>query len=162
MPEPLVPSGATSRQHQGSSGEERGIAMAAAPFLKHWRTTFERVEKFVSPIYFTDCNLRGRCGPGPAEPQTTSARFSLPFRRVTQAVATRAAEQSSRHRQDRGWGANGRSWSVPLSCQAALTALGQGRAFCQPSTGSRVEQGRGFEHVPISCSCLGSSGTAAR
>lgn len=34
--------------------------MAAAPFLKHWRTTFERVEKFVSPIYFTDCNLRGR------------------------------------------------------------------------------------------------------
>lgn len=42
--------------------------MAAAPFLKHWRTTFERVEKFVSPIYFTDCNLRGRCGPWPAEP----------------------------------------------------------------------------------------------
>lgn len=41
--------------------------MAAAPFLKHWRTTFERVEKFVSPIYFTDCNLRGRCGPRPAE-----------------------------------------------------------------------------------------------
>ncbi|KAM7337898.1 hypothetical protein ACRRTK_004017 [Alexandromys fortis] len=36
--------------------------MAVAPFLKHWRTTFERVEKFVSPIYFTDCNLRGRCG----------------------------------------------------------------------------------------------------
>ncbi|CAO2634917.1 Alpha-mannosidase 2C1 [Lemmus lemmus] len=34
--------------------------MAVAPFLKHWRTTFERVEKFVSPIYFTDCNLRGR------------------------------------------------------------------------------------------------------
>ncbi|XP_030100511.1 alpha-mannosidase 2C1 isoform X3 [Mus musculus] len=60
MPEPLVPSGATSRQHQGSSGEGRRIAMAAAPFLKHWRTTFERVEKFVSPIYFTDCNLRGR------------------------------------------------------------------------------------------------------
>lgn len=41
--------------------------MAAAPFLKHWRTTFERVEKFLSPIYFTDCNLRGRCGPRPAE-----------------------------------------------------------------------------------------------
>ncbi|XP_049989593.1 alpha-mannosidase 2C1 isoform X1 [Alexandromys fortis] len=34
--------------------------MAVAPFLKHWRTTFERVEKLVSPIYFTDCNLRGR------------------------------------------------------------------------------------------------------
>ncbi|XP_023585604.1 alpha-mannosidase 2C1 isoform X2 [Trichechus manatus latirostris] len=32
--------------------------MAAA--LKHWRTTLERVEKFVSPIYFTDYNLRGR------------------------------------------------------------------------------------------------------
>lgn len=36
---------------------------AAAPALKHWRTTLERVEKFVSPLYFTDCNLRGRCGP---------------------------------------------------------------------------------------------------
>lgn len=64
MPEPLVPGGAATRQHQGSSGERSGrIAMAVAPFLKHWRTTFERVEKFVSPIYFTDCNLRGRCGP---------------------------------------------------------------------------------------------------
>lgn len=28
--------------------------------LKNWRTTLERVEKFVSPRYFTDCNLRGR------------------------------------------------------------------------------------------------------
>ncbi|XP_072807080.1 alpha-mannosidase 2C1 isoform X4 [Vicugna pacos] len=35
-------------------------AAAAAPALKHWRTTLERVEKFVSPLYFTDCNLRGR------------------------------------------------------------------------------------------------------
>ncbi|XP_074248750.1 alpha-mannosidase 2C1 isoform X2 [Saimiri boliviensis] len=34
--------------------------MAAAPALKHWRATLERVEKFVSPLYFTDCNLRGR------------------------------------------------------------------------------------------------------
>ncbi|KAK2508946.1 LOW QUALITY PROTEIN: hypothetical protein MC885_008404 [Smutsia gigantea] len=34
--------------------------MAVAPALKHWRTTLERVEKFVSPLYFTDCNLRGR------------------------------------------------------------------------------------------------------
>uniref|UniRef100_A0A2K6KCA9 alpha-mannosidase n=1 Tax=Rhinopithecus bieti TaxID=61621 RepID=A0A2K6KCA9_RHIBE len=34
--------------------------MAAAPALKHWRTTLERVEKFMSPVYFTDCNLRGR------------------------------------------------------------------------------------------------------
>lgn len=31
--------------------------------MKNWRTTLERVEKFVSPRYFTDCNLRGRCGP---------------------------------------------------------------------------------------------------
>nr|KAF6485784.1 mannosidase alpha class 2C member 1 [Rousettus aegyptiacus] len=36
------------------------MAMAAAPVLKNWRTTLERVEKFVSPRYFTDCNLRGR------------------------------------------------------------------------------------------------------
>ncbi|XP_058150537.1 alpha-mannosidase 2C1 isoform X2 [Dasypus novemcinctus] len=32
----------------------------ATPVLKHWRTTVERVEKFVSPLYFTDCNLYGR------------------------------------------------------------------------------------------------------
>ncbi|XP_015265205.1 PREDICTED: alpha-mannosidase 2C1 [Gekko japonicus] len=28
--------------------------------LKHRRTALERVEKFISEIYFTDCNLRGR------------------------------------------------------------------------------------------------------
>lgn len=39
------------------------MAAVVAPALKHWRTTLERVEKFVSPLYFTDCNLRGRCGP---------------------------------------------------------------------------------------------------
>lgn len=39
------------------------MAAVVAPTLKHWRTTLERVEKFVSPIYFTDCNLRSRCGP---------------------------------------------------------------------------------------------------
>ncbi|KAM8782084.1 alpha-mannosidase 2C1 isoform 3-T4 [Rhynchonycteris naso] len=32
----------------------------AAPALKHRRTALERVENFVSPLYFTDCNLRGR------------------------------------------------------------------------------------------------------
>lgn len=140
-----------------SSGEGRRIAMAAAPFLKHWRTTFERVEKFVSPIYFTDCNLRGRCGPWP----TTPARSPLPFRRETQAVANRAAEQSSRHCQARGWGANGRGWSVLLSCQAVLTALAKGERFPSHPLAHGWDRG-GFEHAPISCSCPGSSGTAAR
>uniref|UniRef100_A0A671FMG7 Alpha-mannosidase 2C1 n=1 Tax=Rhinolophus ferrumequinum TaxID=59479 RepID=A0A671FMG7_RHIFE len=36
------------------------MAAVVSPALKHWRTTLERVEKFVSPLYFTDCNLRGR------------------------------------------------------------------------------------------------------
>ena len=27
---------------------------------KHWRATFERIEKFISPLYFTDVNLFGR------------------------------------------------------------------------------------------------------
>lgn len=31
-----------------------------ASLLKHRRTTFERVEKFISQDYFVDCNLRGR------------------------------------------------------------------------------------------------------
>ncbi|XP_035191627.1 alpha-mannosidase 2C1 isoform X3 [Oxyura jamaicensis] len=34
--------------------------MAAGAMLKHRRTALERVEKFVSAAYFTDCNLRGR------------------------------------------------------------------------------------------------------
>uniref|UniRef100_A0A3B3Z9Y1 Uncharacterized protein n=1 Tax=Periophthalmus magnuspinnatus TaxID=409849 RepID=A0A3B3Z9Y1_9GOBI len=33
---------------------------AAAPVLKNRRTLLERAEKFISDIYFTDCNLRGR------------------------------------------------------------------------------------------------------
>lgn len=55
-----------SWQRPEPSGERtRHAAMAAvvAPAIKHWRTTLERVEKFVSPLYFTDCNLCGRCGP---------------------------------------------------------------------------------------------------
>ncbi|KAK2524521.1 Man2c1 [Columba guinea] len=36
---------------------QRGCSMAAP---KHRRTALERVEKFISETYFTDCNLRGR------------------------------------------------------------------------------------------------------
>ncbi|KAJ6664182.1 hypothetical protein lerEdw1_008398 [Lerista edwardsae] len=36
------------------------VADAKPVILKHRRTTLERVEKFISEIYFTDCNLRGR------------------------------------------------------------------------------------------------------
>ncbi|XP_036049017.1 alpha-mannosidase 2C1 isoform X1 [Onychomys torridus] len=60
--------------------------MAAAPLLKHWRTTFERVEKFVSPIYFTDCNLRGRLF-GDSCPVTLSSfltRERLPYKEAVQ------------------------------------------------------------------------------
>lgn len=54
------------RQPREPSGERAGrAAMAVAPALKHWRTTLERVEKFVSPLYFADCNLRGRWAPWP-------------------------------------------------------------------------------------------------
>lgn len=28
--------------------------------LKHKRTTLERADKFISPVYFNDVNLRGR------------------------------------------------------------------------------------------------------
>ena len=28
--------------------------------LKHWRVTQERIEKFLSDVYFTDVNLKGR------------------------------------------------------------------------------------------------------
>lgn len=126
MPEPLVPGGAATRQHQGSSGERSGrIAMAVAPFLKLWRTTFERVEKFVSPIYFTDCNLRGRCGScfGVAA-NRIRAFLSFPSGGKPRLVAPRAAEESVRRGQGRGWGAVSRGWYVLLSCQVVLKALG--------------------------------------
>uniref|UniRef100_A0A8C9PYQ0 alpha-mannosidase n=1 Tax=Spermophilus dauricus TaxID=99837 RepID=A0A8C9PYQ0_SPEDA len=51
----------------------------AAPALKHWRTTLERVEKFVSPVYFTDCNLRGRLF-GDSCPVASLSRFLTPER----------------------------------------------------------------------------------
>lgn len=41
----------------------RGSGVGAA-MLKHRRTALERVEKFVSATYFTDCNLRGRWAAG--------------------------------------------------------------------------------------------------
>lgn len=44
--------------------------------LKHRRTALERVEKFLSEIYFTDCNLRGRWAVGPPPP--TSIPISRP------------------------------------------------------------------------------------
>ncbi|KAL2790869.1 alpha-mannosidase 2C1 isoform 2 [Daubentonia madagascariensis] len=53
--------------------------MAGAPTLKHWRTTLERVEKFVSPLYFTDCNLRGRLF-GESCPVATLSSFLTPER----------------------------------------------------------------------------------
>lgn len=37
--------------------------------LKHRRTALERVEKFLSETYFTDCNLRGRWAAGTALPR---------------------------------------------------------------------------------------------
>uniref|UniRef100_A0A8D2DK25 Alpha-mannosidase 2C1 n=1 Tax=Sciurus vulgaris TaxID=55149 RepID=A0A8D2DK25_SCIVU len=51
----------------------------AAPALKHWRTTLERVEKFVSPLYFTDCNLRGRLF-GDSCPVASLSSFLTPER----------------------------------------------------------------------------------
>ena len=33
--------------------------------MKNWRATQERVEKFISDIYFTDVNLRGRLALSP-------------------------------------------------------------------------------------------------
>ncbi|XP_058429805.1 alpha-mannosidase 2C1 isoform X2 [Marmota monax] len=51
----------------------------AAPALKHWRTTLERVEKFVSPVYFTDCNLRGRLF-GDSCPVASLSSFLTPER----------------------------------------------------------------------------------
>ncbi|XP_055984737.1 alpha-mannosidase 2C1 isoform X3 [Sorex fumeus] len=51
----------------------------AAPALKHRRATLERVEKFISPLYFADCNLRGRLF-GDRRPAASLASFLTPER----------------------------------------------------------------------------------
>uniref|UniRef100_A0A8D0GUW2 Glycoside hydrolase family 38 central domain-containing protein n=1 Tax=Sphenodon punctatus TaxID=8508 RepID=A0A8D0GUW2_SPHPU len=55
------------------------MAGAGALVLKHRRTTLERVEKFVSELYFTDCNLRGRLF-GDTHPLASLSCFQTPTR----------------------------------------------------------------------------------
>ena len=124
--------------------------MAAAPALKHWRTTLERVEKFVSPLYFTDCNLRGRCGPlahGAGRPHPCVS--SLPFRGETQASATWAEGQSAR--RGKGWGPGG-GGGGRLSCEAALPAVDRGNASPHPPVGPRARA-----HLPLPPRLFGDS-----
>lgn len=45
---------------EGVMAELESVADAKPVILKHRRTALERVEKFISEIYFTDCNLWGR------------------------------------------------------------------------------------------------------
>ncbi|XP_016066046.1 PREDICTED: alpha-mannosidase 2C1 isoform X3 [Miniopterus natalensis] len=55
-------------------------AAAPAPVLKHWRTTLERVEKFVLPLYSAhDCNLHGRLF-GDSCPVASLSSFLTPKR----------------------------------------------------------------------------------
>uniref|UniRef100_A0A673CVP3 alpha-mannosidase n=1 Tax=Sphaeramia orbicularis TaxID=375764 RepID=A0A673CVP3_9TELE len=49
------------------------------PVLKNRRTLLERAEKFISDVYFTDCNLRGRLY-GESWPVETLASFLSPKR----------------------------------------------------------------------------------
>ncbi|XP_021263154.1 alpha-mannosidase 2C1 isoform X2 [Numida meleagris] len=51
----------------------------AAAMLKHRRTALERVEKFLSATYFTDCNLRGRLYGDSCAPTSLSC-FQTPRR----------------------------------------------------------------------------------
>ena len=111
-------------------------AAPVAPALKHWRTTLERVEKFVSPLYFTDCNLRGRCGPLAQGTRRQHPRVSsLLFRGETQASATWAEGQSVRLRLC--WGPGGGS-GARLCRGAALPAVDGGNAHPHPPAGPRA------------------------
>lgn len=38
------------------------LIMFHLPVFKNKRTLLERAEKFISDVYFTDCNLRGKYG----------------------------------------------------------------------------------------------------
>uniref|UniRef100_A0A3B5ASK5 Uncharacterized protein n=1 Tax=Stegastes partitus TaxID=144197 RepID=A0A3B5ASK5_9TELE len=51
------------------------------PVLKNRRTLLERAEKFISDIYFTDCNLRGRLY-GDSNPLESITSF-LSSKRIT-------------------------------------------------------------------------------
>lgn len=66
--------------------------MAAGAMLKHRRTALERVEKFVSAVYFTDCNLRGRCEPARGAPGGCRGCLPRPLYRAP-AVSPQAARR---------------------------------------------------------------------
>lgn len=57
------------------------------PVLKNRRTLLERAEKFISDVYFTDCNLRGRLY-GESCPVETLASFLSP-KRITFSEASK-------------------------------------------------------------------------
>ncbi|XP_029010098.1 alpha-mannosidase 2C1 isoform X2 [Betta splendens] len=57
------------------------------PVLKNRRTLLERAEKFVSDVYFTDCNLRGRLY-GDSRPLDSLSSF-LSLERITFAEASK-------------------------------------------------------------------------
>ncbi|XP_056428565.1 alpha-mannosidase 2C1 [Hyla sarda] len=62
--------------------------------LKNKRTTLERVEKFISELYFTDCNLRGRLY-GSTCP-VDSLSFFLTEKRISYADAVKGDFQTAR------------------------------------------------------------------
>lgn len=66
--------------------------MAAGAMLKHRRTALERVEKFVSAVYFTDCNLRGRCEPARGAARGSGGVPGVPLYRAP-AVSPQAARR---------------------------------------------------------------------
>uniref|UniRef100_A0A8C4IA83 alpha-mannosidase n=1 Tax=Dicentrarchus labrax TaxID=13489 RepID=A0A8C4IA83_DICLA len=64
-----------------SPSPKSGRMMSQQPVLKNRRTLLERAEKFISEIYFTDCNLRGRLY-GDSCPLESLASF-LSSKRIT-------------------------------------------------------------------------------
>lgn len=114
------------RQPREPSGERAGrAAMAVAPALKHWRTTLERVEKFVSPLYFADCNLRGRWGPlalGVEEGSGSGGRASPSGGWSTggKGVAWSACPQAAPSQALRGQLPGGRALQLPDAREAPL------------------------------------------
>ncbi|KAK2103419.1 hypothetical protein P7K49_017275 [Saguinus oedipus] len=123
------------------------MAMAAAPALKHWRTTLERVEKFVSPLYFTDCNLRGRCGPRSRQP-ADRIRAPQPLLPGGNANCSHPGRGTNLPAADKtGQGGEGREWNVPWRGHAALLVEDPGKAR-PPASWPPVGNGAAFSTRP--------------
>lgn len=129
--------------------------MAAGAMLKHRRTALERVEKFVSAAYFTDCNLRGRWAPAGAPRGAAAALGPAGGRGERPRPALRPPPPSPRvppRAPEGSWGGPGLRGAGGGAGRGALARSPPGRpCSCAPSVSPRRLYGASRPPAALSC-----------